>query len=214
MTAPESPVSATVVTPAAQHSASPARAASRNAARRALRLELREPGESRRGNPARAELPAEPGQLEMRVRVDQAGKQDARPAILLVPARRAAAAPRRPARPRRSGHPPDERPRRARSAGRRRAAPSEPRAGAPASYCGAVPGGPVPPMTPVRPAGRRWRRQPACPPCGAGRAGAVSGRGSGGGRRTRPPITPPTEPNGEWIGQNAVGSVPGMNDSM
>ena len=29
-----------------------------------------------------------------------------------------------------------------------------------------------------------------------------------------PPITPPTEPNGEWIGQKALGSVPGMNDSM
>ena len=29
-----------------------------------------------------------------------------------------------------------------------------------------------------------------------------------------PPITPPTAPNGEWIGQNPVGSVPGMNDSM
>ena len=49
-------------------------------------------------------------------------------------------------------------------------------------------------------------------------AGGGFGPPSGGGPRPGagppPPITPPTLPNGEWMGQNPVGSVPGMNDSM
>ena len=70
---------------------------------------------------------------------------------------------------------------------------------------------------------------PAVPPLGGGAAGAAGGGAGGptpgaaavpsaagavGGSGTAHPITPPIEPNGEWTGQNAVGSVPGMNDSM
>jgi hypothetical protein len=48
-------------------------------------------------------------------------------------------------------------------------------------------------------------------PCGSGAVGCGAPSGAA------PPsgdAAPPTAPNGEWIGQNAVGSVPGMNDSM
>jgi hypothetical protein len=50
--------------------------------------------------------------------------------------------------------------------------------------------------------------------CGTPIAGAVEGCATPDGAGPDPPITPPTLPNGEWIGQNPVGSVPGMNDSM
>jgi hypothetical protein len=69
---------------------------------------------------------------------------------------------------------------------------------------------------------------PLVPPCAV-----PSGGGTGAGRLTPggsgavgcgapsaagpvPPMGPlfPTAPNGEWIGQKAVGSVPVMNDSM
>ena len=69
--------------------------------------------------------------------------------------------------------------------------------------------GPIPPMTPeVAPvpvpfagAGAPW----GCP--GGAGPGAVAGA---------VPDMPavPTAPNGEWMGQKSVGSVPGMNDSM
>jgi hypothetical protein len=49
---------------------------------------------------------------------------------------------------------------------------------------------------------------------GAPTAGAVEGDAPSVGPGPEPPITPPTEPKGEWIGQKALGSVPGMNDSM
>jgi hypothetical protein len=56
---------------------------------------------------------------------------------------------------------------------------------------------------------------------GAGVAGWVPGGngavGCGAPSGALPPsgdAAPPTAPNGEWIGQNAVGSVPGMNDSI
>jgi hypothetical protein len=45
-------------------------------------------------------------------------------------------------------------------------------------------------------------------------AGAVDGGAWAAGLGPAPPITPPTLPNGEWIGQKPVGSVPGMKDSM
>ena len=45
-------------------------------------------------------------------------------------------------------------------------------------------------------------------------AGAVEGAWPGDGAGPLPPMMPPTFPKGEWMGQNQVGSVPGMNDSM
>jgi hypothetical protein len=51
-------------------------------------------------------------------------------------------------------------------------------------------------------------------PCGTPMAGAVDGGSPLAGAGPVPPITPPTLPKGEWMGQNPVGSVPGMNDSM
>jgi hypothetical protein len=49
---------------------------------------------------------------------------------------------------------------------------------------------------------------------GAPTAGAVDGAVPPDVPGPVPPMTPPTDPNGEWMGQNAFGSVPGMNDSM
>ena len=70
-------------------------------------------------------------------------------------------------------------------------------------------------------AGRSGAETWGCPPGrgavtagGAPTAGAVDGEAAFAGPGPEPPMTPPTEPNGEWMGQNALGSVPGMNDSM
>src|SRR5215210_7354190 len=74
--------------------------------------------------------------------------------------------------------------------------------------------GPAPPITPAVPP------LVAVPLLGGGCPGApVAGAvgtvpGTGGASGPLPPITPPIDPKGECTGQNAVGSVPGMNDSI
>src|SRR5690242_11931978 len=121
-------------------------------------------------------------------------------------------------RPRRSDHPPPAAPRRARSAALRSEPPTAPRAGGRPRQRG-FGTGPLPPMTPVDVpalggppgAGAVGVGLAGCTPDGSGAVGCGAPSGA------VPPSgddTPPTAPNGEWIGQNAVGSVPGMNDSM